>query len=81
MAKWKQVGEILKSKDSEGFYLKVKEDCVLEKDQCLTMKTPLENLESLRDNGVIDEEAFEARLEKIPSFVKYVVFQTPRKGE
>jgi len=61
------VGYISKSKNGNSI-LTVEQDVTLKKGDKLILKKPIENLEGLRDNGIIDEAKFEERASKIPEW-------------
>lgn len=76
MAKKITIGDIVKSKNGTGKYIKVFADSVvLTKGQYINVESKAEQLASLelaRENGKITEENYEkalARLEKIPDYV------------
>ena len=76
MAKKITIGDIVKSKNGTGKYIKVFADSVvLTKGQYINVESKAEqlaSLESAREAGKISEETYEnalARLEKIPDYV------------
>lgn len=73
-SKWKKVGAILKSKNGNGFYIKIDEGITLSKGQTLNVQNPRDRIQSLADSGKITEKEAEERLAKIPDFVRYEVF-------
>jgi hypothetical protein len=79
MGKWKKVASVNDSKYG-GYTLKIEADCELREGEYLTMKKPVDDLNSLVEKGIITEEQAEERLAKIPDFVKYNVYKTPPKG-
>lgn len=72
--KWKKIGAILKSKNSNGFYIKVDESVSLAKGQIINVQNPRERVQSLMDTGKISTQEAEIRLAKIPDFVRYELF-------
>jgi hypothetical protein len=78
MSKWiNNAGTVMKSKDGNGFYIKVKKDFTVKEGQIIQMKTPEESLKGLLEKGFIDEAELEKRLESTPDFVKYNLTVAP----
>lgn len=73
-----QLGYVTKSK-AGNIIIKVEQDMVLKKGDTLIQRKPKDNLESLLKAGIIDEERFEQRVEKIPDWKLYEVSKIESK--
>ena len=73
-----QLGYVTKSK-SGNIIIKVEQDMYLKKGDILIQRKPKDNLENLLKAGIIDEEKFEQRAEKIPDWKLYEVTKIESK--
>lgn len=78
MARWNKIGSVNDSKYG-GYTFVISKDCELKEGERLTLIKPADNIQSLADKGIITQEQADEKLEKLPDFVKYEVFQVPPK--
>lgn len=73
-----RVGYVSKSQNG-NIIITVEQDMVLKKGDKLIQRKPIENLQSLLDNGIITEEKFEQRVDAIPDWKLYEVDKLPSR--
>lgn len=76
-SKWTKVGVLLKSKNGNGYYIKVENDIELEKGETLVVRSPKDGVLSLLERGIISQEEADSRMERIPDYVKFEIFSVP----
>lgn len=75
------IGSVVKAKEGNGSYIKIREDVVLKKGQSLRLesaKAQLTSLETAVSAGKLSEEMAEKvreRISKIPSYVMFEIIQ------
>ena len=78
-SQWKRVGSVKKSMKGDGFYITFNEGITLKKGDALQLQEPRELLKKFLEMGMMTEEQYQERLDKIPDFVAFDVVLPPRK--
>ena len=74
MAKYRNIGSVLKRKEGTGTYIKISEDVLLKKGTIVNLVNPRTQADELLAAGVVTEEVAERIREqnaKTPDFVKF----------
>lgn len=78
--KWLEVGTVLRSKDGDGSYVKIKENVTLSKGQILQLQNPRDKYTRLAKSGHITADEAQTRIESIPDYVMFDIVAPPAKG-
>lgn len=76
MAKYRNIGQVLKRKDGKGVYIKIGEDVTLKKGDFVNVTDPRTQPDELLALGVINEEVYAKMKERAaatPDFVKFTL--------
>jgi hypothetical protein len=70
-----RVGQILNNKAGDKYYFKADADIVLKKGDVLWLNKPVDDINGAVERGKLTREQADAKIAKIPNFVKYNVNQ------
>lgn len=78
-SKWLEVGAVLRKKEGEGSYIKIKTDVRLTEGTILQVSDPREKYDRLVKSGHMSEEEAEESKARVPDFVLFdIVLPPPR---
>lgn len=81
MAKYRQIGSVLKGKEGKGPYIKITEDITLKKGTFLNLSDPRKKPAELLALGVITEEVAAKMQEKADATPEWVKFDITVKND